>query len=67
MITLAGQGGTEDIKDIRRLVMDYGGEAEGWKKQLGRISSDKYVFDVHWYEYNEIQYDIKLKYRSEKQ
>jgi len=66
VITLAGQGGTTEIRDIRRLVHDYGGEAGTWKKQLGRISSDKHTFDIHWYEYEGIQYDIKIKYRKEK-
>ena len=29
------------------------------------IESDKYKFDIHWYEYNSIQYDVKLKENSE--
>lgn len=65
--TIAGKGSDEAIGDIKRLVSNYGGSADEWKKQAGKINSAKYVFDVHWYERDDgIQHDVKLKNRTEK-
>ena len=62
--TIAGNGSEKPIRDVDRLVNDYGGKKEEWKKQVGLIESDKYKFDIHWYERDSIQYDVKLKGRS---
>lgn len=65
--TIAGKGSDEAIGDIKRLVRNYGGSTDEWKKQAGKISSAKYVFDVHWYERDDgIQHDVKLKNKTEK-
>lgn len=65
--TIAGKGSDEAIGDIKRLIRNYGGSADEWKKQAGKINSAKYVFDVHWYERDDgIQHDVKLKNRTEK-
>lgn len=65
--TIAGNGSDEAIGDIERLVSNYGGSADEWKKQAGKITSAKYVFDIHWYERDDgIQHDVKLKNRTEK-
>ena len=65
--TMAGAGTETPIRDINRLVNEYGSTADKWKKQAGKVSSDKYVFDVHWYECEDgIQHDVKLKNRTEK-
>lgn len=65
--TIAGKGSDDAIGDIKRLVSDYGGSADEWRKLAGKITSAKYVFDVHWYERDDgIQHDIKLKNRTEK-
>lgn len=65
--TIAGKGSDEAIGDIKRLVRNYGGSTDEWKKQAGKINSAKYVFDVHWYECDDgIQHDVKLKNRTEK-
>lgn len=65
--TIAGKGSDEAIGDIKRLVSNYGGSADEWRKQAGKITSAKYVFDVHWYERDDgIQHDVKLKNRTEK-
>lgn len=37
-----------------------------WEKRAGRIESQKYIHDVHWFENNKNQYEVKLKYRKEK-
>lgn len=47
------------------LVAKFGGEMGDWIKCVGKIKSKKYVFDVHWYEYQGIQYEMKMKYRKE--
>ena len=31
-----------------------------------RVDSKKYVHDVHWYEYDYKQYEMKLKTRTER-
>ena len=62
--TIAGNGGEKPIGDIKRLVDTYGGTESDWKKQAGKINSDKYVFDIHWYELDSVQYEAKLKNRS---
>ena len=65
--TIAGKGSDEAIGDIKRLVRNYGGSTDEWKKQAGKITSAKYAFDVHWYERDDgIQHDVKLKNRTEK-
>ena len=65
--TIAGKGSDEAIGDIKRLIRNYGGSTDEWKKQAGKITSAKYVFDVHWYERDDgIQHDVKLKNRTEK-
>ena len=61
--TIAGKDANKPIRDIDRLINNYGGKKEDWKKQVGLIESDKYKFDIHWYERNSIQYDVKLKER----
>ncbi len=67
VITMAGDGAKTPIRDISRLVNSYGSTADRWKKQSGEIISDKYVFDIHWYESDDgIQHDVKLKWRKEK-
>lgn len=67
VMTMAGAGAEKQIRDIDRLVNSYGSTPEKWKKQAGKVSSDKYTFDVHWYECDDgIQHDVKLKSRTEK-
>ncbi len=62
---IAGEGANSAIYDIARLVKTHGGKAENWRKQAAKIVSKKYSFDVHFYEYDGIQYDVKLKHRKE--
>lgn len=63
---IAGKGSDEPIRVLDRLVKAYGGNKEDWQKKVANIKSDKYVFDVHWYEYNGLQYEMKLKNRSDR-
>jgi SPP1 gp7 family putative phage head morphogenesis protein len=65
--TMAGNGTDTPIRDVERLVDTYRIPAEKWKKQAGRVDSDKYIFDLHWYEADDgIQREVKLKSRTER-
>lgn len=67
VVTMAGNGGAKPIRVVDRLTEEYGGVAADWKKQAGKITSSKYVFDVHWYERDDgIQHEMKLKNRTER-
>lgn len=50
-----------EIMDVKRLVNSYGGEKEDWLKRYADIITDKRKFQVHYYELNKIQYDLKIK------
>lgn len=63
---IAGKGTDIAIRVEDGLLKAYGGEAGQWTKYVGKIESDKYIFDVHWYELNKTQYKTKLKYRKER-
>ena len=54
------------IKVVQKLIKKYGGEAKDWSKRVGKIDSAKFTHDVHWYEMNGKQYDVKFKFRKEK-
>lgn len=64
--TIAGAGSRRPLRVENALIERFGGTAGEWKKRVGKISSAKYDFDVHWYELNGKQYDTKLKNRKEK-
>ncbi|HCT63874.1 MAG TPA: phage head morphogenesis protein [Lachnospiraceae bacterium] len=63
---IAGAGVGDSIRDEPRLVAKYGGVLGEWQKKVGRIESDRYTFDVHWYEKGGKQYEMKLKNRKER-
>jgi hypothetical protein len=43
------------IRDIRRLVAQYGGRASKWvKKSSPRIEVEGEYFEIHWYEHPEL-------------
>lgn len=64
--TIAGSESPVKIRNIDTLIKKYGGTEKDWAKKAVSIKSDKYVFDVHWYEKDLIQYETKLKYRKER-
>lgn len=64
--TIAGSGSKTTLRVAEKLAEQYGGNASDWKKKVGKIESDKYVFDVHWYELNGKQYRAKVKERKDK-
>lgn len=53
----------EDVKTVGRLIGKYEGNVEDWSKKVGKIDSKKYMHDVHWYEKNGMQYEVKVKVR----
>lgn len=56
----------DEIRVIHKLTEKYGGEVCQWQKRVGKIESDIYIFDMHWYERDGKQYDMKLKNRKDK-
>lgn len=64
--TIAGNGSNTPIRVESSLIKRYGGSVGEWKKRVGAIESDKYIFDVHWYELDGHQYETKMKFRKEK-
>lgn len=63
---IAGKGSTKELRDTPRLVAIYGGTPDNWEKRVGKVYSDKFVFDIHWYEYEGKMYEYKIKYFKEK-
>jgi len=51
------------IRDVRRLVATYGGQAAGWsKKSSPPVEIDGEICELHWYEHHGIgRFEIKLK------
>ncbi len=66
VVTIAGSGTDTPIRCVERLISAYGGTVEDWQKRVGKITSDKFIFDIHWYEKDGIQYETKLKNRKER-
>lgn len=62
--TIAGLGVDKTIRVEPALIERYGGAFGQWKKRAGKVQSDKYIFDVHWYELDGKQYEMKLKTRK---
>lgn len=58
---IAGKWTSTEIRASSDLVKKYGGEAWQWEKKGGIIVTGNYNYDVHWYELNGVQYDIKSK------
>lgn len=56
----------ESLRARERLARKYGGEPDKWEKKVDRIDSKKYMYDVHWYEYDNKQYLMKAKIRKER-
>ncbi|MGT2895916.1 hypothetical protein Javan173_0022 [Streptococcus phage Javan173] len=65
---IAGFGADKELRIADKLVQMYGGESKEWTKMVGKIESNQYIFDMHWYENKNdgLQKDIKLKFRKEK-
>jgi hypothetical protein len=51
------------IRDLKRLVQDYGGKPAAWvKKSSPPVEMGGEVYEYHWYEHHGIgRFEIKLK------
>lgn len=64
--TIAGKGSKSELRFAKKLADRYGGDASDWKKRVGKVTSDKYIFDIHWYEHKGIMYREKIKFMKER-
>ena len=44
---IAGKNSNKELRDRFRLEETYGGKAEDWDKKVGKIESDRFIFDMH--------------------
>lgn len=59
---IAGRGTNKNLNQAKKLSDIFGDVSEDWTKKVGQIKSDRYLFDVHWYEdKTETQYRAKVK------
>lgn len=59
---IAGNGTQTVFRSANKYAQTYGGKAQEWTKKVGKIESNKYIFDIHWVEHNIYgKYDFKLK------
>ena len=63
---IAGPGTKKELRDVDRLVAVYGGTKKDWNKMVGKVESDKFTFDIHWYERDGVIYEPKIKSLKEK-
>lgn len=63
---IAGAGTSTPIRAAKELERQYGGNYRQWQKKTGTVNSIYGEYEIHWYEYNDIQYDCKLKGYKEK-
>lgn len=43
---------SKTFRNAKKYVDIYGGKIDDWSKRVGKIESDKYVFDIHWVQGN---------------
>ena len=66
--TIAGKGGKDELRIADKLSRKFGGAPEYWKKKVGKIESELYIFDMHWYEFNgdSTKFEMKIKLRKDR-
>lgn len=57
----AGMGVSEKIRVAEHLADKYGGEPWKWQKKGAILESKYYRYDVHWFEYDGVQYELTIK------
>lgn len=60
-VILAGKGTSTGLRDAPRLSATYGGKPLHWQKKTGIIVAAHFTYEVHWYELDQVQYEMKLK------
>lgn len=64
---IAGTDSKTELRVADKLAEKYHNQPEDWNKLVGKIESDKYVFDIHWYEdKNGVMHEPKIKYMKDK-
>lgn len=63
---IAGKGVAKELKVAKALSEKYGGQPEEWQKAVGKVKSEKYEFDIHWYQIGDKAYDHKVKSYKER-
>ena len=63
---IAGKGVSTELRAAEKLSSKYGGNPEDWQKAVGKVVSDKYEFDVHWYQLGDRMYEHKIKAYKER-
>ena len=64
IVEIAGEN-SKEFRNAGKYTKLYGGKNNDWSKRVGRIESDKYIFDIHWVQSkNGILYDWKIKNKS---
>ena len=64
--TISGAGTTVQLRIRNKLAEKYGGLPVEWKKNVGVIKSDKYLFDIHWYAKGNQNVEFKIKAMKER-
>lgn len=64
--TISGAGTAIQLRVRNKLAKKYGGMPEEWKKNVGVIKSDKYLFDIHWYAKGNKRVAFKIKAMKER-
>ena len=57
--TIAGNGTNALFRDAQRFADTYGGSAAEWSKRGGILETDNYIYDIHWNDWNGLQYETK--------
>lgn len=54
VVVMAGNGTSTPIRDLGRLYNSYSalGGASGWQKKSGVVTTDRFKYEIHWYENN---------------
>ena len=61
VVIMAGYGTKTDFRNANDFAKKYGGEYWMWKKSAGTIETAYRKYEIHWNEYNGVQYEPKVK------
>lgn len=64
IVEIAGEN-SKEFRNASKYAKLYGGQNSDWSKRVGKIESDKYIFDIHWVQgKNGVLCDWKIKNKS---
>ena len=67
IIEIAGEN-SKEFRNASKYAKLYGGQNSDWSKRVGKIESDKYIFDIHWVQSkNGILCEWKIKNKTLKE